>query len=49
MSKKADDQFSPEEAQKRFEAALRGARIAGAKHKVEPKRPPKKRRKRNPA
>ena len=32
------DQYSPEETAKRFEAALRGARIAGAKHKSAPKR-----------
>ena len=31
MAKKADENYSPEEAQKRFEAALRGARIAGHK------------------
>jgi hypothetical protein len=39
MSKsgKSDDKFSEAETQKRFEAALRGARIAGAKHKVAPK------------
>jgi hypothetical protein len=29
--KSADDQFSEKEAQQRFEAALRGARIAGHK------------------
>jgi hypothetical protein len=36
-----DDQHSGEEARKRFEAALRGARIAGAQHKesMTPKRP----------
>jgi hypothetical protein len=28
---KADDQFSPEETQRRFEAALRGARKVGHK------------------
>jgi hypothetical protein len=28
-SQKPDDQYSPEETQKRMEAALRGARIAG--------------------
>jgi hypothetical protein len=45
----ADDQFSPEETKKRFEAALRGARIAGAKHKSAPKKKASQKRKRNPA
>lgn len=45
---KDDMKFSAEETQKRFEAALRGARIAGAKHKVtrkkaKPKVTPRKR------
>jgi hypothetical protein len=31
MKKSDDDQFSPEEAQRRMEAALRGAKIAGHK------------------
>jgi len=31
MGKKSDDTFPPDEAQRRFEAALRGARIAGSK------------------
>jgi hypothetical protein len=48
MSKKHSEQFSPEETQKRFVAALRGARITGAKHKVvPPKKKPKG--KQNPA
>ena len=34
MSKKPDDQYSKNETQQRFEAALRGARIAGPKHKI---------------
>jgi hypothetical protein len=33
-----DEKFTEAETQKRFEAALRGARIAGAKHKVAPKK-----------
>jgi hypothetical protein len=35
------DQYNAEEARKRFEAALRSARIAGPKHKksVTPRRP----------
>jgi hypothetical protein len=35
MGKKSDDTFPPDEAQRRFEAALRGARIAGHKSKDE--------------
>ncbi|HWV54398.1 hypothetical protein [Pseudorhodoplanes sp.] len=38
MNMKSDEHFSLEEAQKRFEAALRGARIAGAKRKAAPKK-----------
>jgi hypothetical protein len=40
MTKKETGQFTPEEARKRFEAALRGARIAGHKPKdsMTPKR-----------
>jgi hypothetical protein len=30
-TKKTDDQFTKKEAQKRFEAALRGARVTGHK------------------
>jgi hypothetical protein len=37
MSKATDEKFSEAETQKRFEAALRGARVAGAKHKAAPK------------
>jgi hypothetical protein len=33
-----DDQFAPDDAQKRFEAALRGARVTGPKPKRAPKR-----------
>jgi len=44
MNKKSDEHFSPEEAQKRFEAALRGARIAGAKHKAAPKKAKKRKK-----
>jgi hypothetical protein len=42
--KKTDDSFSPEEAARRFEAALRGARIVGHKpmSEISPKRPKKK-------
>lgn len=37
--KQPNDKFSADEIQRRFEAALRGARIAGPKHKiVTPKR-----------
>jgi hypothetical protein len=42
MSKDTDDKFSAKETQQRFEAALRGARIAG--HKPMPKKPARKRR-----
>jgi hypothetical protein len=39
MAKKSgEDQFSKVETQKRFEAALRGARISGAKHKSAPRK-----------
>jgi len=40
VAMKSADQFNKEEAKARFEAALRGARIAGPKHKesVTPKR-----------
>jgi len=34
MNKQTQDQFSLTEAKRRFEAALRGARIAGPKHKI---------------
>lgn len=34
MPKKASDQYSENEAQKRFEAALRGARVTGPKPKA---------------
>jgi hypothetical protein len=37
MAKKPDDQFTKKEAQKRFEAALRGARVTGHKPKPAPK------------
>ena len=48
---KDDDQFSPDETQQRFDAALRGARITGhkpmkdipAKRKASRKKPRKKR------
>lgn len=45
---KTTDQFSKEEAKARFEAALRGARIAGPRHKesVTPKRTKPQRKKR---
>jgi hypothetical protein len=33
MTNKKDEQYSEQEAQRRFEAALRGARIAGHKPK----------------
>lgn len=38
MAKKQEDKFSEAETQKRFEAALRGARIAGAKHRETPRK-----------
>jgi len=46
MAKKPDDQYSEKEIKQRFEAALRGARIAGHKpmSEVSPKRPAKKKR-----
>jgi len=42
-SKLDDGEFSPKESQQRFEAALKGARIAGHKpmSEVSPKRKPK--------
>jgi hypothetical protein len=44
--RKRDDQFSAAEATRRFEAALRGARITGPKHKtVTPKKANKQRTK----
>jgi hypothetical protein len=47
-SSKSDEQFNEQEARRRFEAALRGARVAGSQHikSDAPKRskPPKKRR-----
>ncbi|WP_409726038.1 hypothetical protein [Pseudorhodoplanes sp.] len=39
-----DDKFSEAETQKRFEAALRGARVAGAKHKPAPKKVKKRKK-----
>jgi len=46
MTKKSDDQYSKKETRLRFEAALRGARIAGHKpmSDVSPKHPAKKKR-----
>jgi len=41
--KKTDEQFSPEETKQRFEAALRGARVAGSKPMAGPERKPAKR------
>jgi hypothetical protein len=38
MAKKPDDHFTKKEAQKRFEAALRGARATGPKPKPTLKR-----------
>jgi len=38
MAKKPNDQFSKKEAQQRFEAALRGARVTGPKPKQASKR-----------
>jgi hypothetical protein len=38
MAKKPDDQFTKKEAQQRFEAALRGARVTGPKPKPTPER-----------
>jgi hypothetical protein len=42
-----NQQFSEKEARRRFEAALKGARIAGPQHKesVTPKRPKPQRKK----
>jgi hypothetical protein len=48
MSKEPDT-YTKEETKRRMEAALRGARIAGAKHKTSPKKVAKKVRKRSPA
>jgi len=48
MMIKETEKFSAEETRHRFEAALRGARIAGSQHKesVTPKRPKPQRKKR---
>ena len=45
---KPNENYSEQETQKRFEAALRGARIAGAQHKecVTPKKAAPQRKKR---
>jgi hypothetical protein len=45
-TKKLDDQFSKREAKKRFEAALRGARVTG--HKPKDDIPRKRGKKRKP-
>jgi hypothetical protein len=37
MAKKSDDQYSEQEAQRRFEAALRGARLVSHKPQSEMK------------
>jgi hypothetical protein len=44
----ADDKFTKEETERRFAAALRGARIAGPRHikSVTPKKPKPQRKKR---
>jgi hypothetical protein len=49
MDSKSPDKFSARETQKRFEAALRGARLAGPQHKesVTPKRAKPQRKKRS--
>jgi hypothetical protein len=46
--KQKGEHFDPAEARQRFEAALRGARVAGPQHKesVTPKRPKPQRKKR---
>jgi hypothetical protein len=45
--KKPDEKFSPEETRKRFDAALRGARIAGSKPMTGPtKKPARSKRRR---
>jgi hypothetical protein len=48
MDSKSDEQFSEQETRKRFEAALKGARLAGPQHKesVTPKRSKPQRKKR---
>jgi hypothetical protein len=45
---KTSERFSDEETRRRFETALRGARLAGPQHKesVTPKRPKPQRKKR---
>jgi hypothetical protein len=40
--KKSEDQYSPDEAEKRLQMALRGARITGHKPMSEMKRNPKR-------
>jgi hypothetical protein len=45
-SQKSDDEFSPEETKRRFEAALRGARIAGSKPMAGPAKKPARRKRR---
>jgi len=51
MSKPNTDQYSDEETQRRFQAALRGARLAGPKHNesLTPKRVRPQRKKRKKA
>jgi hypothetical protein len=51
MGTKPDDHYNKEETKQRFEAALRGARIAGPQHveSVTPKRPKPQRKKRKKA
>jgi hypothetical protein len=48
MSQSTEEKYSPDETRKRFDAALRGARIAGPKHNesLTPKRVRKQRKKR---
>jgi hypothetical protein len=50
MAKKSDENFSQEQTQKRFEAALRGARITGHKSmsEIAPKRQSKRKAKKKP-
>jgi hypothetical protein len=49
MAKASSDQFSDDETKRRFESALRGARIAGPRHveSVTPKKPKPQRKKRD--
>jgi len=43
-ARRSDDNFDEAEGQRRFEAALRGARLAGPQHREAPAKPSRKRK-----